>query len=693
MSHMRLRLVVILLAGLLTGFASWMIGETATDGFLFDIAARLRSEITGPQPSSRHVAVVALDAKSLDAPELAQMPRALMGPQWAELIEDLSAAQVRAIGFDILFQYSGSAFSPGWDRPFLAALNQHHARITLGRSEKSLPAAPFLFAIQATNDPAALGMTDLAADPDGIYRKIPLSLTDLDGKPHLSLVGALAARAGAKHATDTVRYLPTTPLERHIPAYSLIDILRCAKSPVGRDRLNTLFSGRVALAGGVLPEEDRKTGSDRFLKEPPGKAQTSATATSDPCALSLVPAIATASEAAIPGVFLHAAALDAILAGKGVTDAPRWMIAFFSFAAGVVGAMAGFLARPPVGAVVISALAAVFLVADAWLLSFFLWLPPGMAFNGALLALGAANATRILGEERRARKIQKAFAQYVSPLVVARLADEESLPVLGGETRDVTIMFADLSGFTALSGQVPPTVLMETTNRFLGFVVTEVEASGGYVDKFIGDAVMAVWGAPASDSDHALHAVTAAIAAAKRIDEARRLAESRKEPGFAIKIGINTGQAIVGNVGTANRFNYTAVGETVNLASRLESVPAVYGVSVVIGEETAARLAGRVVLVELDRIRVKGHDAPLAIFEPLAPIDSINMQMRDYHAAYGAALSAYRARDFAKAAQIWRNLHHPLGGNAPAVMAERAEHYANQPAAADWDGAFTIVKA
>src|SRR5262249_45233570 len=153
--------------------------------------------------------------------------------------------------------------------------------------------------------------------------------------------------------------------------------------------------------------------------------------------------------------------------------------------------------------------------------------------------------------------------------------------------RDVTIMFADLSGFTALSGKVGPSELMAVTNAYLAIIVDAVEATGGDVDKFICDAVMGVLGAPAPPPHHAAAAATAALAAVAAVQHAKDEADADGRPGYSVKIGLNSGRAVVGNVGAEDRFNYTAVGETVNIAARLESVPGDYGCRIVVGPATA----------------------------------------------------------------------------------------------------------
>jgi class 3 adenylate cyclase len=262
-------------------------------------------------------------------------------------------------------------------------------------------------------------------------------------------------------------------------------------------------------------------------------------------------------------------------------------------------------------------------------------------------------------------------------------------------------MFADLSGFTALSSRVEPEVLTRLTNRYLGLIVESVEATGGYVDKFIGDAVMAVWGAPASDPAHAVHAVRAALAAVARSRAEWRTAVARGEPALSLKIGLNSGPAVVGNVGTERRYNYTAVGETVNVASRLESVPGLYGCQIVVGPRTAELAREEIFFREIDWVRVKGRETPLAIFEPLAEVGDAARLEIDQAKRYGDALAYYRARRFDEAAAIWEALTreegvvvaHAQGPSQPSpasTMANRARQLAADPPDERWDGVFSL---
>ena len=316
-----------------------------------------------------------------------------------------------------------------------------------------------------------------------------------------------------------------------------------------------------------------------------------------------------------------------------------------------------------------------------------------------------AKVRRILiTSSRRRRRIEHAFRHYLSPMVVDRLASDTSALKLGGEIHEVTVMFADLSGFTALSGRVEPEVLTHVTNRYLTYIVEQVEATGGYVDKFIGDAVMAIWGAPVTDSRHAINGIRAAMATVARIRQEQEAAEARGEISFSVKIGLNSGPAIVGNVGTDKRYNYTAVGETVNLASRLEGVPSIYGCQIVVGQRTAELAGGEYLMRELDTIQVKGREAPLTVFEPIIERAKASQEQMDRVQRYLEALGYYRSMWFAEASQIWEALSRKeqeslvlqggkgeAAGNPPARMAERACSFAAHWPLSPWNGVCVLT--
>jgi adenylate cyclase len=689
------------LCGLAAGLGTIAVGGELrfVDGPLFDFAVSARYALggvgvgAGAEGAESPVAVVAVDSRSLASPELARYPRTLMAPVWSGLLETLFAAGARAVAFDLLFAYSANQFSPGHDRPFLRALSKHRDRLVIARTARTLPARPFMGALRF--DPGALGLAELVPDADGVVRRVPARFPSEGGESVPGLAAAALERAGHGAMPDSVILGPKMPLER-LPTYALIDVLGCAQE--AGEALSRAFAGKVVLVGSTLAEEDRFLSPDRHLPREAGDQ-----APLHDCGLRRLGASAP-HLATVPGVFLHAAAVGAVAQSALTALAPPLAVAALAMVVAFAGAALGLILRPWTAALALVILGLALWGAEVATLGRDLWLPVAAPLVALAAAAVIAVAARYLLEERQRRRVQNAFSHYLSPYIVDSLAESEFELKLGGEVRDVSIMFADLSGFTAASGTVPPEVLMRETNRYLALIVDEVEATGGYVDKFIGDAVMAIWGAPMGDPEHARSAVVTALRAAHRVALQREKAEAEGELGFGVKIGIASGEALVGNVGTEKRYNYTAVGETVNIAARLEGLPGTYAGSIVINQSTAERLGDDFLVYELDRVAVKGLSEGISVFEPLAPAPSASETQKAYAAGFGEALARYRARDFAGACAAWRALDCPYPiwseGGAPGagerphpalVMAERAAAFAANPPPPAWDGVWVMT--
>lgn len=637
------------------------------DGLLFDGAVAVRAQISAQPAKAAHVAVVAIDPESLNSPELSRLPRVLFGPVWGQLTADLTQAGAKVIAFDLLFSYSANQFQKNYDRPFMAALYKYRSHVVLGRTVRNVPARNFLAALR--NDADALGTMELAPDTDGVYRNIPTAKLIENGDALPSLVGAALKRVSGNPGPKTIRLAPDAHPETTIPTYGLSSVLDCAKRDPAA--LKAAFDGRVIFVGSTMPEEDRKTTSSRFLAPSP-----IAPPPISPCGLRTLPA-SVPGASNVPGVHLHAIAAEAVLSNS-MTKSPAaiWPAAVAGVAA-LAGAAAGFVLAPLWALAGVLAITFLLWGSEIALLAAGWWLPVGLAILAVIASAIIAYVVRFLLEEGKRRRIQKAFGFYLAPTLVNQMVDDTQDLRLGGEKRNVTIMFADLSGFTALSGIVGPEELVARTNEYLTLIVEEVEATGGYVDKFIGDAVMAMWGAPVVLDNHPASAVTAAIQISEKIAERHARATAAGEHGFAIKVGVNSGDAVVGNVGSEKRFNYTAVGEAVNIAARLEGLPGTYDCSVILGPETAAQVEGLFTLREIDMVTVKGKTEPISIFEPYEGIAL---------AAYGEALAAYRARSFEAAAEIWG----AIGDGPSRVMAERAQTFLNNPPSEEWNGVWVI---
>lgn len=231
---------------------------------------------------------------------------------------------------------------------------------------------------------------------------------------------------------------------------------------------------------------------------------------------------------------------------------------------------------------------------------------------------GASMLINYVASRRRGQEIRMMFSQYVPEAVVARLVDRPALLTLGGEARELTLMFTDLANFTSMSEQLTAEATVEVLTEYFNAMTPIIHSFGGTVDKFIGDAVMAFWGAPLDDAKHAENAVRAAIAMQAEMDllSARLLA--RGLPAIAMRIGLHTGRVVVGNIGSQTRFSYTVIGDAVNLASRLEGANKAFGTGILISDATASRLPAELTLRHLDTVLVKGKRETVKVYTPCA---------------------------------------------------------------------------
>lgn len=297
----------------------------------------------------------------------------------------------------------------------------------------------------------------------------------------------------------------------------------------------------------------------------------------------------------------------------------------------------------------------------------------------------------MLGELRLKEKIRETFGRYLDPKVVSGLLERPDLVGHAGDRRVMTILFVDMRGFTRLSGEVTPTLLITILNRYLTVLTEEIRASSGIVDKYTGDGVMAFWGPPFVEAGE-----QASLACGSALAQVDRFARFRDElpdlmgvrhyvPDVGIRIGIATGEVIAGNVGSAVAMNFTVMGEAVNVAARLEGLNKVYGSRILVSAETVRRAGGTVVARELDTVRVAGHATALGVYE-LLPAAMAGSESLDL---YAAALARYRAGDYAAAAEGFAACAALRDDDGPAqAMAARCRHFLADPPVDGWDGVF-----
>jgi adenylate cyclase len=311
-------------------------------------------------------------------------------------------------------------------------------------------------------------------------------------------------------------------------------------------------------------------------------------------------------------------------------------------------------------------------------------------------ALAIYLSTSLLGymrTEGERRWVRKAFGQYLAPAVVEELSRNPALLKLGGELRELTVMFSDIRDFTKIAEKLDPQALTHLINSILTPLTATIHERKGTVDKYIGDCIMAFWNAPLTDPDHRRNALLAALGMCEALAGAnKRLAEDAAKAGrgftpVSVGIGINSGPCSIGNMGSEQRMAYSALGDTVNLASRLESLTRAYGVEIIVGED-AAEGNTDMALLEIDRVRVKGRSEPLTIYTLLgAKRDAAFDRIAEIQARF---LAAYRRQDWAGAKTELADciLAAPSLGPLCALFAARIAHYETAPAAANWDGVY-----
>jgi len=294
-------------------------------------------------------------------------------------------------------------------------------------------------------------------------------------------------------------------------------------------------------------------------------------------------------------------------------------------------------------------------------------------------------------EARGMRQITGLFGQYVPPELVDEMARNPERFNMAPREQELTVLFSDVRGFTTISESLTPEDLSAYVNEYLTSMSLVIrERHRGTLDKYMGDAIMAFWGAPVADPRHARNAVLAALDMQSEARALNAKFKARGWPAFRIGIGVNSGVMRVGDMGSKIRRAYTVMGDAVNIASRLEGITKQYGADIIIGEGTRRLISG-FVLRELDRVRVKGKDEPVAIFEPLGLEGQVDPARLDEIGLWNQALRLYRAQDWDTAELQLLNLRK----RAPAsdrheLFIERIAHYRAHPPAPGWDGAWTF---
>jgi class 3 adenylate cyclase len=683
-------------------------------GLSIDTLTALRWRIYGHihAPASSPAVVVALDEETYRTPPFEGTPNITWTREIGQVLNAIVAGGAKVVGFDIVFptsiEQSEIPFGDstlgakirGFDADFLRllALQARAGKLVLGevqhRDYPILPAPGQRLAVGRQRNMRSLNVYD---DPDDVVRRIPLTVT-IDSVALPSMAVELAGRAlgvSPQIAPDGAMTLagyripavvPNTLTlnfdggANPIPTFSLADLRACNEKG-DADFFRHYFDGKVVLIGTRLDVEDRQITSKRFATAPEN--------TGGPrCALPAPPASARFARESIPGVYIHATAVNNLIDRDALTELGRLSRGLISAALAATAA-AAVLALPLLGAVIVFlAMAAAWTAAATEAFTHALSLPLIEPLFAGILGLVAAIGFRFLVADKDGRLLRKSFALYLAPAVIEKMMASNKPPALGGEMRNVTVFFSDVANFSSISEALAPTDLVALMNEYLSAMTDIIQEHGGFVDKYIGDAIVAVFGAPLSDPDHASNAVGAALRCCRRLNELLPTMAALHGGKLAQRIGLNSGDALVGNIGSRQRFNYTVMGDAVNLASRLEGANKYFGTSVVVSESTVELARARYIWRELDVIRVVGRTEPVRIYEPLALIGEETPTQAASAAAYANGLERWRARDFGGCAEY---LQAGAAADRPsAILLERAKMLVTQPPGTGWDAVTTL---
>ncbi len=665
---------------------------------LLDLKALdLRFTFRGARAPTNAVVIVGIDERSLARYGRWPWPRSRL----AELVERLTGYGVRTIAFDAVFDTADTAN----DAAFAAAIRKS-GRVVLGEffsfDEQPSPNVPIFqelpvrarppdavnrlrkataihAPIKSLADAAVdVGHVNFLPDDDGGFRRVPLAIRLDDAVAPALAVAALRHWLGGAETRLTMGGVGETRLvvgDRDLPIDDggelRIDFLGPPGTVPNLSALDVLEQrvSRPALEGKLVLVAATATGFDSRPTPFSGSS---------------------------PGVEIHASVIDDLLRGRGLVR-PPWLIPVEAIGILLLGIAAGLLIwwRAFAGALGALALYVIFFASSQLAFAFqgtvtTVVYPFAMIIAATLAGLAYQYATA----EGQRQYVRGAFERYVGSEVADLLAREPERLGLGGEKRDVSILFTDIRGFSTIAEHMEPEALAELLTEHLGAQTRIVFAHEGFLDKYIGDAVMAFWGAPLDVPDHARRACGAALDIAAAMPKLRAEWEARGWPEVHVGIGVDTGEAVVGNFGSALRFSYTAISDHVNLASRLEGLNKVYGTQILVTEDTRRAIGDEFVCREIDYVRVKGKQQPVVVYELLCRrTDDAGGRAAHIAGAFTQAFMAYRRRRFGDAISALEAVRTNHDGGDPALdrFVARCRALVADPPGDGWDGVYDAL--
>jgi adenylate cyclase len=620
------------------------------------------SWLARPAPSSDQLVLILLDQASLD---WAQQESGLSWPwpreAYAVLTDFVGRASVRAFAIDVLFS-EPSFYGVSDDQRLATALTSQPVALAFFAQEQSLesvppeawedmlqemprlaespswpPARTLTLPIPELAASASLGNVSTVPDPDGVYRRLrPLEHMDQRGLPALGLAAFMRAHPqavlsiGASEIRVDGRRIPLDKDGRALLRF---------RGPSGT---HTAFS-----AAAILQSELRlRAGEAPVIAPEELDGRYVLFGFSAPGLLDLRP---TPMGGVYPGVEVLATFIDNLLEEDFARMVPDGLSLFLVLVLSGLAALL-LIRYPSARATALISLPLLMAPAALALAAYEAgyWLPWVWLQSAVLIAVILTLLLHYALEGRQKRFIRRAFQHYLSPGVIEQLVNQPERLRLGGERRTLTIFFSDLEGFTSLSERLSPDQLTDLLNDYLTAMTDIIQEEGGTVDKYEGDAIIAFWNAPLALEDHAIHGVRAAIRCQQALDDLRPGYQEWVGRPLYMRIGMHTGPAVVGNMGSRNRFDYSMLGDAVNLAARLEGVNKRFSSGTLLSQDTQGLLRGVLPTREVGRVAVVGRKTPVTLFQP-TPVDLDDARL----AHFALALEAFYLGRFGPALALF----------------------------------------
>lgn len=605
-------------------------------------------------PNRSRVAVLAIDEKTHASPPFAGLPKVMWTPQIAVVQNAILSAEQALIGWDLILPTSAASYVADRriDAPLLKSLSAggRSGRIVLGAAHfGTTRIQPHRLFTWSVGGPANLRSLNVHPDPDGVVRRLPthMLIQKSDGARQFvpSMFTELAMRMSKSkiERTKDGRLLvkgTSAPGVRNdaillnfnrdakaIPTFSFTDLHDCAAAG-NSEFFAEHFKDRIVLIGLVLDVEDRKLSSNRLIGDggPIGPQVRCGTENETS---TTKPVLRTTTS----GVYLHAVAASNLLQGAGLETLPQIQRLLAVLCVALFGALTIMILNLTGAALLLAAGIVTWTIASIAMFNYGVVLPLLAPVVAGIVASICSLSIRFLILDREGRFLRRAFASYVAPDLVAKLVEDPTQLRLSGERREMTFLFTDLAGFTSVTENLNPEQLTSLLNTYLDGMIRIAKAHAGTIDKVVGDALVVMFSAPIHQPDHASNAVACALA---MDDFATGFAEKQKARSIPLgetRIGVHTGTAVVGNFGGSGFFDYTAFGDTVNTAARLESVNKQLGTRIAVSGATMQQCNSFVVR-PIGALILKGKENAIEVLEPVSLKPSYYAPLDRYQSAY-----------------------------------------------------------